>query len=79
MRFVRSRMRSTGYWAHFLMGVTVGAAFGTMWLLAAWAIRRKGFPSGLIGPAAILAIFSGGIASRAWVVRRLVDEREMAA
>lgn len=72
---MRRAMRLRGYWLASARGILVGGAVGAVWFLMNWAVRPSRPPNGLIGPAVGLAVFAGGIAARAWVVRRAVEAR----
>lgn len=76
-RAMRGRMGQVAYWGAFLKGAVVAAAFLAPWIGAARAMSRKGFPSGLVGPAALLTVFAGGLSVKAWAVRRLVADRPL--
>ncbi len=72
---MRRWMKSAGFWRAFSKGLLVAMAFVIPWLVAATAMKKGAIPDGLVMPAALVVVFAGGLAAKAWVIERLVVER----
>ena len=69
---MRRWMPSRSYWAAFARGTAVAFVFVGPWFFATWATSRRGFPEGYFFPSLLMLAYAGGLAGKAWVVRRLV-------
>lgn len=71
---IRAWTKRPEYWAAFAKGAVVAACFTGPWFFGTWAVWRK-VPEGYIVPALYMTLLPGGMAAKAWVIRRVAAEQ----